>query len=223
MTKKNLLLLAVLTLFVLFQGAYTLKAQDPSRFQSQVTELANASHHPSPSKQFVLFTGSSSVRMWTDVQSYFPGYFIVNNGFGGSHFSDLLYYYQELVLNFKPDILFVYEGDNDIASGKKPGKVLKEAKELAERIEKDLPSTKVVFISAKPSVARWHLKKEYQAFNKKLERLCKSKANFEFADVWEAMTDKNGNVFKDVFLKDDLHMNKKGYDIWGEVMGQFLK
>jgi len=26
-----------------------------------------------------------------------------------------------------------------------------------------------------------------------------------------------------VFLEDGLHMNKKGYDIWGNVIGKILK
>ena len=30
------------------------------------------------------------------------------------------------------------------------------------------------------------------------------------------------NVFKDVFIEDGLHMNKKGYDLWEEVMSKHL-
>ena len=37
------------------------------------------------------------------------------------------------------------------------------------------------------------------------------------------MLDNQGNVFKDVFIEDGLHMNKKGYDIWGNVIGEILK
>jgi lysophospholipase L1-like esterase len=37
------------------------------------------------------------------------------------------------------------------------------------------------------------------------------------------MLDENGQVFTDIFLNDNLHMNKKGYDIWGKVIGEFLE
>jgi hypothetical protein len=50
------------------------------------------------------------------LQSYFPEYNVINNGFGGSHFSDLLYFYHEMIVKPAPEILFIYEGDNDIAS-----------------------------------------------------------------------------------------------------------
>lgn len=211
--------LAVTILFFIFN----LNAQDPNRFKSQIEELVQKEHQFESGKKLALFTGSSSVRMWKDVEEYFPEYNVINNGFGGSHFSDLIYYYEELITKYNPDYLFIYEGDNDIASNKKPGKVLKEAKLLVERIHQDLPETKVILISAKPSVARWHLHKNYERLNRKLERLAKKTNNLEFADVWSAMLDENGQVFTDVFLDDNLHMNKKGYDIWGNVIGEFLE
>lgn len=209
------------TAFLLF--VFTLNAQDPTRFQSQIEELVQKEHQFESGKKLALFTGSSSVRMWKDVADYFPEYNVINNGFGGSHFSDLIYYYEALIPKYKPDYLFIYEGDNDIASDKKPGKILKEAKLLVDRIQQDLPETKVVLISAKPSVARWHLSKNYEKLNKKLERLANKTDNLKYADVWNAMLDENGQVFTHVFLDDNLHMNKKGYDIWGKVIGEFLK
>jgi len=211
--------LAVTILFFIFN----LNAQNPNRFNSQIEELVQKEHQLEPGKKLALFTGSSSVRMWKDVAEYFTDYNVINNGFGGSHFSDLIYYYEELIPKYKPDYLFIYEGDNDIASDKKPGKVIKEAKLLVERIQKGLPETKVVLISPKPSVARWHLRKNYEKLNKKLEWLAKKTSNLEFADVWNAMLDENGQVFTDVFLDDNLHMNKKGYEIWGKVIGEFLE
>lgn len=202
---------------------YNLNAQDPARFKSEIEELVQKEHQFEPGKKLVLFTGSSSVRMWKDVAEYFPDYNVINHGFGGSHFSDLIYYYEELIPKYNPDYLFIYEGDNDIASNKKPGKILKEAKELVGHILQDLPKTKVVLISPKPSVARWHLSKNYQKLNKKLERFAKKTDNLEYADVWSAMLDENDQVFTDVFLDDNLHMNKKGYDIWGKVIGEFME
>jgi len=198
-------------------------AQDPNRFKNEVDELVTKEYNFSTDKKLVVFAGSSSIRMWNDVQSYFPEYNVINNGFGGSHFSDLLYFYDPLILKPAPEILFIYEGDNDLASNKRPSKILKEAKELAGKIEKDLPETRIVFISPKPSIARVHIKNQYIRFNKKLAKFCKKQDNVEFADVWNPMLDNKGNVFKDVFLEDGLHMNKKGYDIWGKVIGEFLK
>jgi len=219
----NILNRKLLGLLILLFLAFSLNAQDPNRFLGEVEKLVSTGYQFSPDKKLALFTGSSSIRMWNDIQDYFPEYNVVNNGFGGSHFSDLIYFYNKLIIPHNPDILFIYEGDNDIASKKKPRAIAKEAKFLLSKIRRDLPNTKVVLISPKPSIARWELRKEYEALNKKLKKLARKTDKVEFADVWTAMLDEQGNVLRDVFLDDNLHMNKKGYDIWAKVLSDFLK
>jgi lysophospholipase L1-like esterase len=212
----------LIPVIIILLGTLFANAQDPNRFKEQVNELVNKEYNFSPDKKLVVFTGSSSIRMWKDVADYFPEYNVINNGFGGSHFSDLLYFYNEMIVKPKPEILFIYEGDNDIASDKKPAKIMKEVKKLHKSIQQDLPETRVIFILPKPSIARVHLKNQYLSFNKKLKKYCRKQNNIEIADVWNPMLDNKGNVFKDIFLEDGLHMNKKGYDIWGNVIGGFL-
>ena len=73
-------------------------------------------------KPRVVFTGSSSIRLWDDIVTRFPEVEVLNTGFGGSHCSDLLYFIKELVLDYEPDRVFIYEGDNDIFAKKKPKK-----------------------------------------------------------------------------------------------------
>jgi lysophospholipase L1-like esterase len=212
----------LLVIFLLFGIIHT-NAQDPKRFQKEIETLAGKDYCFSPDKELLLFTGSSSVRMWKDVEEAFPGYHVINNGFGGSHFSDLIYYYDKVIAPYQPHVLFVYEGDNDIASNKEPESILKEAKQLISMIRNDLPGTKIVFISPKPSVARWELKEDYKKLNGMLEELARQTKGVEFADVWEAMVDENGKVFTDIFLEDNLHLNEKGYAIWEKVMARHLE
>lgn len=206
----------------LFWICLSTQAQDPLRFKEQITQLKNEEHQFDHNKKVAVFTGSSSIRMWKDVQERFPEYNVINNGFGGSHFSDLIYFYDDLIKQYKPDVLFIYEGDNDIAGEKRPRKILRDAKKLHRMIRDDLPDTKIVYISPKPSIRRWNLKSRYEKLNGKLERFSERQNNTEFADVWNAMLDENGMVFQDVFLEDNLHMNKKGYDIWEAVLNDYL-
>ncbi len=210
-------------LFLLTVVILSAKAQDPNRFKDQVEQLSKARYNFSPDKKLVVFAGSSSVRMWKDVPDYFPQYNVINNGFGGSQFSDLIYFYNDLIKKFNPEILFIYEGDNDIAGNKRPGKIKRDAKKLVKLIRQDFPEIEIVFIAPKPSIARWNLKKDYEKFNRRLERYCHRKDNLEFADVWNKMLDDDGVVYQDIFIQDGLHMNKKGYDLWAEEIGKFLE
>jgi lysophospholipase L1-like esterase len=169
----------------------------------------------------IVFTGSSSIRLWRDIPELFPGYSIVNTGFGGSQTSDLIAYSEELVLRFRPRQVFIYEGDNDIGAGKKPGKVLKDTKTLVRNIHDRDSATRIVLIAAKPSIRRWSLHRRYQRFNRKLGRLSKKSPYLDYADVWEVMMDK-GELRRDLFIEDGLHMNEKGYQLWYGVIKEFI-
>lgn len=171
----------------------------------------------------VLFTGSSSVRMWEGLAEAFPEHRVLNRGFGGSEFSDLLEYSDRLIYPYQPSQIFIYEGDNDLAAGESVDAILEEARELREEIREKLPNTPVVFIAAKPSLSRWNMKAKYEDFNKQLQEYAENTELTEFADVWTPMLNENGLVRDELFLSDGLHMNEKGYAIWKQVLEPFLK
>lgn len=200
----------------------SLFAQEFPRFEKEVKDLI-AGDSLVNKKKLILFTGSSSIRMWKDLKTDFPEHNIVNRGFGGSDMTDLLYYAKLLITQYKPTKIFIYEGDNDVNAGKTPEQILAEAEKLIAILRAELPGrVRIIFISAKPSVARWHLKDKYVAFNQQLQQWTTTKKNVLYADVWSPMLDENGEVRKDLFLGDNLHMNRAGYDLWKKVVGQFL-
>jgi len=173
-------------------------------------------------KETIVFTGSSSIRMWKNVDTIFPNHQIINTGFGGSQGKDLLFYMQDLVLDYNPTKIFIYEGDNDISSGQKPKKIRNTFREIINQIELHKSATDIFIISTKPSITRWHLKKEYKRLNKKLKRLCRKKSNLVYIDVWKPML-LNSELKKELFLSDGLHMNSKGYHIWYNAVKEHLK
>lgn len=211
-------------MLALLLWAGVLQAQETKgRFESSMQEFDEKDRKNPPAEGVILFTGSSSIKMWQDIDEYFPEHDVLNRGFGGSDFSDLLHYKDRVIFKYKPSKIFIYEGDNDIASGEDPKDILKEAKQLRKAIKKELPGVPVIFISAKPSVSRWHLKEQYKDLNKKLQKYAKRTKNTEYADVWTPALDENDEVMKDIFLKDNLHMNAKGYKIWQEVLMPFVE
>ncbi|WOK04852.1 SGNH/GDSL hydrolase family protein [Imperialibacter roseus] len=209
-------------LTALFFGCVTLLAQNPQRFQGEIDKYAQEAASVS-NKKLALFTGSSSIRIWDDMAERFPKKNVLNRGFGGSSMSDLLYYTDELIFKYSPSKIFIYEGDNDIASGKTAEQILTDAKTILAQIREKLPkNVKVYFISAKPSVARWSLKDKYVDFNTQLEAWTKTEANVGYVDVWTPMLQPNGEVMDDIFREDNLHMTSKGYDIWEKVFKKYL-
>ncbi|MGF1559312.1 MAG: GDSL-type esterase/lipase family protein [Flavobacteriaceae bacterium] len=198
-------------------------AQGHLRFADEVTAIQKKYDTLwDASKETIVFTGSSSVRIWKDLQERFPMYHIVNSGFGGSQASDLLAYSEQLILHYRPKKVFIYEGDNDIAGGKKTREIVAQTDAVISRIVAQNPSAQIVLIAAKPSIARWNLKSKYKKLNRSFQKLARREEQIHFADVWKPMLDKR-KVKQDIFLADGLHMNAKGYEIWYQVLKPFLE
>jgi len=197
-------------------------AQDPQRFKGEVDAIHKKYESLwDSSKATIVFTGSSSIRMWGDLPQRFPEHQIVNSGFGGSQASDLLAYSNELILRFNPKKVFIYEGDNDIANRKRTKVVLADIQKIIDTVKKENRTAQIVLISAKPSLARWGLRKKYMRLNHQMEKLAAHDASVDFANVWDAML-VDRKLIPDIFLADGLHMNAKGYDLWYSVLKNHL-
>ncbi len=206
--KKALILLLVL----FFITSIDAQEKGPKRWEKAIQKFEKMDKQTPQKPGKILFVGSSSIAMWKDIADYFPDHMVLNRGFGGSQFSDLIYYADRIVYPYKPSRVFVYEGDNDIAAGDKPKAILKEAKKLRKMITKNLgEEVPVIFIAPKPSVARWNLKAQYEEANALLKKYAEKKTNTEYADVWTPALDKNSEVLTHIFLKDMLHMTAVGY------------
>lgn len=211
-------LVIIVILFIPFSGF----AQDPTRFQGEVDHLKTKEFVIDDNKEIVVFTGSSSIRMWSNVDDLFSEVNAINTGFGGSHFSDLIHYRDELIFKHNPDKIFIYEGDNDIADGKSPSEIIAGAAFLFAQIKTKLPEAKVYFIAPKPSISRWHLHKEYEETIAMLKQFSSFDESVTFVNVWTPMLNENGEPKADIFIEDDLHMNSKGYEIWAKVIAPYV-
>src|SRR5690625_5705320 len=152
--KKILTTLPLLWLFIALQTvqltAQTVEDPDPLRFEKQIEEFRQWDLRNATPDSPVLFVGSSSIRLWRTA-SAFPDYPVINRGFGGSHLSDVLYYYDDLFGPYEPAVVVFYEGDNDVASGKPADQVLEDYNELISRLLSDHPDTQFIYLPIKPS------------------------------------------------------------------------
>lgn len=196
--------------------------QGPERWEETIQKFEQADQANPVTANPILFVGSSSIAIWQDIAEYFPEKNILNRGFGGSNFEDLLYYADRVIYPYKPAKVFVYEGDNDLAQGISPKKTFKRARKLRKKIARALGDTPVVFIAAKPSVARWEMKEDFLAYNSKLKAYAEKTDHTEYADVWTPAIGEDGKVVSHIFRDDNLHMNAEGYKIWHRVLAPYV-
>jgi lysophospholipase L1-like esterase len=193
---------------------------NPTRFAKEIEKIKTIEFDNQ--RERIVFTGSSSIRFWKDLQDYYPNHQIINTGFGGSQMSDLLHYLNETVLRFAPSKVFIYEGDNDISAKQPLAVIMDNTKKVVQAIESQYPDCEIILISAKPSIARWNLKSDYLTLNQAFKSYAAEKSNRQFANVWDIMLDKDGEVNPSIFIKDGLHMNKAGYELWDEIIRPFV-
>lgn len=207
----------------IFQASSVLYAQP---FKQEVAQFQKSDSIVMPPQGQIVFAGSSSFTKWKDVAMYFPGYPIINRGFGGATLVDLIYYVDDAIIQYQPSQVFIYCGENDMADVDtvSPATVLHRFKTLHGILLKKLPkATQVVFVSIKPSIARWHLEAKYLEANNLIKAYIDTQKNCQFLDVHTMMLDENKEVLKDIFIADKLHMNAKGYQIWQKQFVPFLK
>lgn len=175
-----------------------------------------------PQEGQVLLAGSSTFRLWLTYQQDLKDFPVINRGFGGSQMSDLNYYFDRIVAKYKPKMILVYEGDNDLNAGKNPDSVIREFKEFVQMVKAKLPSTKVAFCSIRPSLARVAILKKQRTVNQAINKFCKYQKRIYFVDIQKDFYLPNGEMMTDIFVADRLHLNKKGYEIWANATRNFL-
>ncbi|MFC2080613.1 sugar-binding protein [Bacteroidota bacterium] len=185
----------------------------PNRFEDEIRIFEIIDNFKPPPENALLFTGSSTIRKWYDIDKYLPGFMVINRGFGGSTMNDLNHYLDRIVIPYKPARIFVYEGDNDIARGVSPTKFIEECRKFISACSKDIPNAEIYFISIKPSLARKGSWDKMQEANIMLEDLSKRHEQVHYIDISQNMMNADGTPKSDIFEPDRLHLNKKGYEI----------
>lgn len=198
------------------------KPKGPERWEPSIAKFEADDKANPPADGEIMFLGSSSIRMW-DVRKWFPDMPVVNRGFGGSQIADSLFYAERIVVPRKPRVIVFYAGDNDIAGGKTPERVVADFQAFVAKIHKHLPKTRIVFVPIKPSISRWKLVEPMRKANGMIEEFCSRDDLLEYIDIDTPMIGSDGRPRKELFLKDGLHMSDAGYKIWTDLVMPHVK
>lgn len=197
-------------------------AQPP--FWSDIQNFKKQDSISFPPKNAILFIGSSSFTMWKGVQDSFPGYTIINRGFGGSTLMDQIHYENDIIFPYQPKQIVIYCGENDLASSDSvsASMVFERFKVLFADIRAKLPNVPIAFISLKPSPSRRHLFDKMKTANFLIRDYMAKQINAEFINLHSRMLNQAGQPMPEIFLEDSLHMNAKGYAIWKKEIQPYL-
>jgi lysophospholipase L1-like esterase len=198
------------------------EAPAANKYESEIAAFEQADKQIFPPKNAILFTGSSSIRLWKDLQERFPNKKVINRGFGGSGLADLVYYKERIVMPYKPKQIVIYSGENDIAAGKSAQEVYTNLVTLVSSIRKALPAVRISYISMKPSPSRLDKQEEMKKANRMIKDYLSKVKRADYINIYDPMLGPDGQPKAELFVEDRLHMNKAGYDIWAAVIKPYL-
>ena len=185
---------------------------DRSEGEIRAFETADRALMPAPGG--IVFVGSSSIRLWRSLAADFAGLPVLNRGFGGSTLPEVNHYLPRAVLAYRPRMIVLYAGDNDIAIGRSPQQVAADYRTFVRLVRDSLPSARIVVIGIKPSPSRWRLIERQREANRLVREIVATDSLQTFVDVIPPMLGANGRPRPELFVADSLHMTPAGYVVW---------
>lgn len=171
----------------------------------------------------LLMVGSSSIARWTSADQDFAPLPVVRRGLGASRLDHMILFKDTLFAPHRPSVMVLYVGENDIAQGASPETVVRRLVELRAALA-DLPAGNVphLFLSLKPSPARWRLWFEMQTANRLVSELAATTPGLTYVDVSGALLNAAGEPETGAFVADHLHLNAEGYRRWADLLRKTL-
>lgn len=213
----------ILALSVLALVAAPAIAQTPTnRWDAEIAAFEAADRTNPPPQGAVLFLGSSSIRLWKTLAQDFPGHRVIHRGFGGSFISDSVHFAERIVFPYEPQMIVLYAGGNDLNAGKSVLQVFSDFKAFVEKVQAQLPRTRIAYISSAPNPARWTQVHRVSTLNDLIAGHTEQDPRLDFIDVFAHMLGEDGQPKPDIFVADRLHLNAKGYALWKDIVAAYL-
>jgi len=216
-------LLLVLPCVQPFDSGVAALAQDKQdKWEKDIAAFEEKDKAAPPPQNEIVFVGSSTIRMWKTAEA-FTDLKVLNRGFGGSQLSEAVTYAERIILPYKPRIVVVFSGGNDINAKKTPEQVAESFKALVGKIHGALPKTKIYYLSLFPNVKRKEQDAACVKVNDLIQAFIKTDERMGYIDTASKMRAADGGPRPELLLNDGLHMNADGYKIWNEIVGAVLR
>jgi lysophospholipase L1-like esterase len=196
---------------------------DPERYRKDIELFKTFDSKNALPKNPALFVGSSTIMKWPTADA-FPGFSVINRGFGGSVIGDVQYFYKDVIGKYQPSAVLFY-CDNDVVGGQSGDEAFAKAMKVYSQMRSDFPKVPFVFLSMKhapnSAFANPEEPKAIDRFNDLAKAQAKTDSGFKYFDMDAPVVDANGKARGELF-EDGEHFNAKGYALINPKMQALL-
>lgn len=201
----------------------TLQTQpDSARWEEAIRKFEEADRKSMPRRDGIVFVGSSSIAGWRTLAKDFSAHRVINRGFGGSQLSDSVHFADRIVTRYRPRMVVLFAGTNDLASGKTPETVAADFQAFVGKVRAKSPKARIAFIAISPTPSRWANNANVIRANALIREQIYAGENLAFIDVYSPMIGPDGGPRPELFVSDRLHLNAQGYALWRKIVEPYL-
>lgn len=222
MNRSTSPLLRVLPLLLLVCRLSSPVLGAPAQWELSIAGFEAQDKASAPAPAGVVFVGSSTIALWKTLASDFPHHQVINRGFGGSELADSVYFADRIVIPYRPCMVILFAGTNDIEDGKTPQEIFTAFQAFVKKVQAALPGVAIGYIEITSSPSRWKSREAVLATNRLIQDFCATRKNLKFIPVRAKLLGADGLPRKELFVADRLHLNADGYRILADAVRPFL-
>ena len=173
----------------------------------------------------ILFIGSSSIRLWKTLTREMHPYPIIQRGYGGAHFRDMVFFTDRVLSDHQLSMVVCFVA-NDISGSKDDGtpkEVFRLFKYFIKQLRAKYPKIPIMQIAITPTQSRWEYWTKISSVNNLIKTYCEANDNLYFIDTVDEFLNENQQPRSELFISDQLHLNKKGYEVWSKIIRSEIK
>ncbi|HEU0184486.1 MAG TPA: GDSL-type esterase/lipase family protein [Blastocatellia bacterium] len=212
--------LAACAILLLAGSVYTQTTEN--RFEKNVQAYEAADKVTPPPKGAILLVGDSQFYRWKTLHDDLPEYTIINRGIDAFQLSDILNFFDRLVTPYKPRMIVMHVGGNDVHNGKTAERTLADFRTFVAKARAVQPGIPIAFSSVTPSPGRWDEADRRKQTNRLIKDYIATQKGLHFIDLWDAMLTPDGKPREELWVGDRIHPNHDGYLVRVKIMRPLL-
>lgn len=178
----------------------------------------------------IVFVGDSITYMY-DLNKYYDGYNVVNNGIDGEFTWGVLDDLKDRIYKYNPSKVVLLIGTNDIYKNKSVDEISDNVDKIIKGIKTNRTYAEIYLVSLLPvnrtsddiinlNMVKNRTNEMIMEINNKYQEIAK-KYNITYIDLYSKLIDDDGNLKLD-YTKEGLHLNDKGYKVITRVIKNVL-
>lgn len=188
-------------------------------FISDITRWTDQDAIDAPAPGSVLFIGSSSIRRWEQLCLDFADYRVIQRGFGGAQYENVVFYVDDIVLPYQPEAIVVWAGTNDNTSGETGQEVFEDHRAFVDAVHAQQPDVKILYLGITPTPSNTPFETEREIANTLIAADAATDPRLFYIDLpaaFDALNPPSGPEFTALYV-DPVHLNRAGYGLWTSV------